>query len=82
MRKGKPPYWKDGTKIELHHTIQLEPGPMVEIPASLHDEYTKILHGLVENGGSFRNNPILDKQYNNFRAKYWRSRAKEIMKSM
>lgn len=24
---------------------------MVEIPASMHDEYNKILHGLVENGG-------------------------------
>ncbi|QCT01648.1 hypothetical protein E6C60_0928 [Paenibacillus algicola] len=32
---------------------------MVEIPASMHDEYNKILHGLVENGGSFRNDPVL-----------------------
>ncbi|MWC30014.1 hypothetical protein GON22_18130 [Paenibacillus sp. MMS18-CY102] len=78
MKKGRPPYWKDGTKVELHHTIQLEPGPMVELPASLHDEYSKILHGLVENGGSFRNNPVLEKQYNNFRSKYWRWRAKQI----
>lgn len=78
MRKGRPPYWKDGTKIELHHSIQLEPGPMIELPASLHDEYSRILHGLVENGGSFRNNPSLEKQYNNFRTKYWRWRAKQM----
>ncbi|SFH22139.1 Predicted ribonuclease, toxin component of the YeeF-YezG toxin-antitoxin module [Priestia megaterium] len=78
MRKGRPPYWKDGTKIELHHSIQLEPGPMIELPASLHDEYSRILHGLVENGGSFRNNPSLEKQYNNFRTKYWRWRAKQV----
>ncbi|WP_342771454.1 HNH/ENDO VII family nuclease [Brevibacillus gelatini] len=78
MKKGRPPYWKDGTKVELHHTIQLEPGPMVELPASLHDEYSKILHGLVENGGSFRNNPALEKQYNNFRSKYWRWRARQL----
>ncbi|MEK1832114.1 HNH/ENDO VII family nuclease [Priestia megaterium] len=58
--------------------MQLEPGPMIELPASLHDEYSRILHGLVENGGSFRNNPSLEKQYNNFRTKYWRWRAKQM----
>jgi hypothetical protein len=51
---------------------------MVEIPASMHDEYNRILHGLVENGGSFRNDPVLKKQYDNFRSKYWRWRAKQI----
>ncbi|MCA0149730.1 hypothetical protein LCD52_13095 [Rossellomorea vietnamensis] len=81
MKKGRAPIWKDGTVIELHHLIQREPGSMVEIPASMHDEYNKILHGLVENGGSFRNDPILRKQYDNFRSKYWRWRAKQIDKS-
>ncbi|HFJ9506757.1 MULTISPECIES: HNH/ENDO VII family nuclease [Bacillus cereus group] len=78
MKKGRAPIWKDGTAIELHHLIQREPGSMVEIPASMHDEYNKILHGLVENGGSFRNNPVLRKQYDNFRTKYWRWRARQI----
>ncbi|MRX54941.1 hypothetical protein HMPREF3291_24475 [Bacillus sp. HMSC76G11] len=78
MKKGRAPIWQDGTVIELHHLIQREPGSMVEIPASMHDEYHKILHGLVENGGSFRNNPVLKKQYDNFRSKYWRWRAKQI----
>ncbi|ASV67810.1 T7SS effector LXG polymorphic toxin [Cytobacillus kochii] len=81
MKKGRAPIWKDGTVIELHHLIQREPGSMVEIPASMHDEYNKILHGLVENGGSFRNDPVLKKQYDNFRSKYWRWRAKHIDKS-
>src|SRR5699024_2258061 len=72
MKSGRPPIWKDGTKIELHHLIQREPGSMVEIPSSMHKEYDRILHGLVENGGSFRNNPVLKKQYENFRSKYWR----------
>lgn len=75
---GGAPYWNDGTKIELHHLLQEEPGPMVEIPASMHDEYYKTLHGLVGDGESFRNNPILEKQYNNFRSKYWRWRAKNL----
>lgn len=51
---------------------------MVEIPASLHDKYAKALHGLVGDGESFRNNPDLEKQYNNFRTKYWRWRAKNL----
>ncbi|WP_176466520.1 T7SS effector LXG polymorphic toxin [Terribacillus saccharophilus] len=80
MKSGKPPIWRDGTKIELHHLIQREPGSMVELPSSMHKEYDKILHGLVENGGSFRNDPVLKKQYENFRSKYWRWRAKQIDK--
>ncbi len=75
---GSAPYANDGTKMELHHLLQQEPGPMVEIPASLHDKYYKTLHGLVGDGESFRNNPRLEKQYNNFRAKYWRWRAKNL----
>jgi len=78
MKKGRAPYWKDGTVIELHHLIQREPGSIVELPSSMHNEYHKILHGLVENGGSFRNDLVLRKQYNNFRSKYWRWRANQI----
>jgi predicted ribonuclease toxin of YeeF-YezG toxin-antitoxin module len=80
MKSGRPPIWEDGTKIELHHLIQREPGSMVEIPSSMHKEYDRILHGLVENGGSFRNDPVLKKQYENFRSKYWRWRANQIDK--
>ncbi|MES9737466.1 T7SS effector LXG polymorphic toxin, partial [Peribacillus frigoritolerans] len=47
MKKGRAPFWKDGTVMELHHLIQREPGSMVELPHSLHKEYHKILHGLV-----------------------------------
>ena len=76
--KGQSPYANDRTLIELHHLTQREPGAMVEIPASTHDKYSGILHGLVENGKSFRRNPVLNKQYNNFRRKYWRWRVKNI----
>ncbi|MFC7393061.1 HNH/ENDO VII family nuclease [Scopulibacillus cellulosilyticus] len=74
-------YRKDGNVIELHHLIQREPGSMVELPKILHREYTEILHGLVENGGSFRRNPLLTKQYANFRSKYLKWRAKDFEKS-
>lgn len=80
--KGKSPYAVDKNgieaKIELHHLTQIEKGNMVEIIAITHDEYSKILHGLIERGRSFRNNPTLDKQYSNFLKKYWRWRAKSL----
>ncbi|WP_256701906.1 HNH/ENDO VII family nuclease [Paenibacillus sp. P3E] len=80
MSKGKSPYVaKDGveSKVELHHLIQKEPGGMVEIAESTHDKYSSQLHGLVEDGNSFRNDPLLEKQYNNFRSNYWKMRANE-----
>ncbi len=78
MKKGNAPFAKDGTKINLHHLIQEEPGTMVEIPESLHQQYSKILHGLKENGESFRNDPVLKAQYDNFRDRYWKWRAKQF----
>lgn len=75
MKKGRAPIWEDGSKIELHHILQIEPGPMAELPSSLHEKYHSVLHGLIENGNSFRNNADLRKQYNNFRSQYWKWRA-------
>ncbi|MED4812520.1 ribonuclease YeeF family protein [Bacillus atrophaeus] len=78
MKKGNAPFAKDGTQINLHHLIQEEPGTMREIPESLHKKYHNILHGLKENGQSFRNNPELSAQYDNFRKRYWKWRAKQF----
>ncbi|KXZ17924.1 hypothetical protein AXI59_00755 [Bacillus nakamurai] len=78
MKLGNAPFAKDGTQINLHHLIQEEPGTMVEIPESLHKKYHTILHGLKENGESFRNDPILETQYKNFRKRYWKWRAKQF----
>ncbi|MFC4076161.1 HNH/ENDO VII family nuclease [Salinithrix halophila] len=77
-KAGRPPIGTDGKQIELHHVIQKEAGPMVEIMELTHDQYHKQLHGLIGNGKSFRNDPVLGKQYNNFRKKYWRWRARQM----
>lgn len=79
MNGGNATYAVDGSRIELHHLLQKEPDPMVEISANLHDKYSKQLHGLVNDGGSFRNDSIPEKQYNNFRSKYWRNRYKNLV---
>ncbi len=75
MKLGRPPIGSDGKPIQLHHVLQKEVGPVAEIRELTHQEYYSQLHGLVKNGGSFRNNPDLNKQYNNFRSGYWKWRA-------
>ncbi|EKM5741847.1 MULTISPECIES: HNH/ENDO VII family nuclease [Enterobacter] len=75
MKNGYAPIGTDGKQVNLHHVLGQEPGPMVEILSSTHKLYHKQLHGLIENGGSFRNTPELDRQYNRFRSAYWKLRS-------
>lgn len=79
MMAGKAPIGNDGKPIQLHHVIQKEAGPMVEIREITHQEYFSMLHGLIENGLSFRNDHELSKQYKNFRTAYWKWRAKKYL---
>ena len=79
MQAGNAPLGNDGNPIQLHHILQKEKGSVVEIREITHHEYYKILHGLVCNGESFRNDPVLKKQFNNFRSTYWKWRAKEYL---
>ncbi len=75
MLKGNAPIGRDGKPIELHHILQKEVGPMVEIHEMTHREYKKILHGIISDGDSFRNDKTLDSQYRNFKRAYWKWRA-------
>ena len=74
--KGKVPFGYDDMWIELHHLTQTEPGSMMETMGSKHDKYSKQLHGMIEDGGSFRNNKQLKAQYKKFREVYWKERLK------
>ncbi|MCD9598001.1 HNH/ENDO VII family nuclease [Tenacibaculum maritimum] len=78
MKKGNAPIGVDGKQINLHHVIGRELGPMVELTSSFHKKHHKALHGLIENGGSFRNNKALHNAYESFRKKYWKERAKGL----
>ncbi len=79
MKNGYAPIGPDGKQINLHHVIGREPGPMVEIVSSTHKQYHKPLHGLIENGNSFRQNNSLAYQYDKFRKNYWKTRALDFM---
>uniref|UniRef100_UPI000470E0DF HNH/ENDO VII family nuclease n=1 Tax=Salinivibrio socompensis TaxID=1510206 RepID=UPI000470E0DF len=79
MKKGYAPIGPDGKQINLHHVIGKEPGPMVEIVSSTHKKYHKPLHGLIEDGNSFRNNAKLERQYSRFRKSYWETRSLDFL---
>ena len=80
MLKGNAPYGRDGKPLELHHILQKEVGPMVEIHETTHQEYKRILHVLRSSGESFRNDKELDSQYRNFKRTYWKWRAQQYLK--
>ncbi len=48
---------------------------MVELAAGTHSRLQGPLHGLTESRRSFRNDPVLSAQYNDFRSAYWKWRA-------
>ncbi|MEH0873518.1 HNH/ENDO VII family nuclease [Pectobacterium cacticida] len=75
MKNGYAPIGIDGKQINLHHILGQEPGAMVELTSSTHKLYHKQLHGLIEDGNSFRNLEGLERQYNKFRKDYWKLRS-------
>jgi len=78
MESGYAPIGSDGKQMNLHHILGQESGPMVELQASTHQQFSSQLHGLIEDGRSFRNDPMLNKQYNDFRREWWKSRATDF----
>jgi len=78
MKAGYAPIGPDGNQINLHHLIGKEPGGMIELTKTFHSSNHKALHGLIEKGTSFRNNPKLEYQYTKFRKNYWKERAKDF----
>ncbi|EAQ78912.1 HNH/ENDO VII family nuclease [Blastopirellula marina] len=78
MRNGNAPIGRDGRPINLHHVLGDEPGPMLEILGSTHKRHHGPLHGLIEDGNSFRNVPGLESQYNSFRGRYWKWRIEQL----
>ncbi len=78
MKNGNTPIGPDGKQINLHHILGQEPGPMVELPATTHKTYHGQLHGLIEDGRSFRNDSSLLYQYEKFKKNYWKLRAEDF----
>ena len=79
MRGGKAPIGPDGRAMNLHHIIGDEPGPMVELEGSVHSRYQGPLHGIIEDGQSFRKVLGLEDAYDQFRGRYWKWRASQFI---
>lgn len=73
MKEGLAPIGIDGHQVNLHHTTGSEPGPLAEVFGSIHGN--SALHGLIEYGRSFRNDPKLKKAFEDFRSLWWQWRA-------
>lgn len=82
MKAGNALIRTDGKYINLHHILGQEPGPMVELSETTHKKYHKQLHGLIEDGRSFRHNKALKRSYRNFKSNYWKFRASQIEAEM
>lgn len=78
MKAGYAPFGPDGNQVNLHHVLGNEPGPMVELSASTHQKYYKQLHGLIDDGASFRNDPAAARGYDRFRRNYWKQRGENF----
>jgi hypothetical protein len=81
MANGNAPVGRDGRQINLHHLLGIEPGAMVELLRTIHSTNQRVLHGLIIRGTSFRNDPLLNVQYNDFRSAYWQQRAFELRRT-
>ncbi len=75
MGDGLAPIGRDGKSVNLHHVLQAEPGPLAEVPSLLHKDLPHKLRGP---GESFRNDPVLKRQFEDFRSEYWKQRSKDF----
>jgi filamentous hemagglutinin len=44
MQEGLAPIGPDGRPINLHHMLQTQSGPIAEVTATMHQQYSRILH--------------------------------------
>lgn len=76
MQRGAAPIGIDGHKVELHHTIQTNDGPLMEILYTTHKGYYKTLHSPTEYSDINRSH------FNNVeKPNYWKFRVEQYLKN-
>ena len=72
MQKGLAPIGTDGKSIELHHLKQKDNGIIIEVINDEHIKYSKTLH-------RYKDKSEIDrKNFEKWKKKYWRQRAKDF----
>ncbi len=72
MKNGLAPYGPDGKKVNLHHMLQTQDGPIAEVTQSFHQQNSGAIH---INSGSDIPSGINRSQFEKWKKDYWRSRA-------
>ena len=71
MQNGLAPYGTDGKKINLHHMLQAQDGPIAEVSQSFHQNNAKIIH---INSGSDIPSGIDRSKFDKWKKDYWKTR--------
>lgn len=74
MMEGRAPIGPDGKEIQLHHMLQTDDGPLAEVTASFHREYSKVIHIDLK-----APNQIDRPAFDSWRQDYWMNRAMDYM---
>ena len=76
MNRGKAPIGPDGKSLHLHHILQENGQPLVELTKSMHEKYYPTIH-MFSKDKSFTS--TIDRgKFKTFRENYWRSRANDF----
>lgn len=75
MENGLAPYGTDGKKINLHHMLQTQDGPIAEVTQSFHQKNTAVIH---INSGSDIPSGINRAQFEKWKKDYWKTRASDF----
>ncbi len=71
MASGRAPIGYDGKSINLHHLLQTQDGPIVEVSQSFHNKYYSTIHMNTGQSPS-----IIDRDaFKQWKSDYWMNRA-------
>lgn len=71
MSGGNAPYGPDGERVELHHMLQTESGPLAEVSGTFADRYKSTIHINPNAWGT----GIGRNSFKTYRRAYWQHRA-------
>jgi filamentous hemagglutinin len=75
MENGLAPYGTDGKKVNLHHMLQTQDGPIAEVTQGFHQKNTAVIH---INSGSNIPSGINRAQFEKWKKDYWKTRASDF----
>jgi hypothetical protein len=75
MKKGRAPIGPDGESMHAHHLNQMDEGPVVEITKTMHQEWSSTIH---INAGADIPSGIGRSEFDAWKERYWRERAKDF----